>query len=251
LETRDRDRLSFRFDERVSNQTKKCNVRIAEIFSSIQGEGEFAGTPSVFVRTTGCNLRCWFCDTPYTSWNPEGTQRAWRDVLQETLRSELSHVVLTGGEPMLQPDLVRLSEELRAAGRFVTIETAGTVHRPVAANLMSISPKLSNSRPRETSRWRTRHERDRTRLAVIRRLVEDYKYQFKFVIDGPGDLDEVVAYLRDVPQIEHARVWLMPQGVTSDELASRMKWLAPAAAQLGYRISQRQHIELFGHQRGT
>ena len=226
-------------------------MRIAEVFHSIQGEGEFSGTPSVFVRTTGCNLRCWFCDTPYTSWQPEGPRRDWRDVLDEVLRFESPHVVLTGGEPLLQPEIVPLSEALREAGRIVTIETAGTVFRPVAADLMSISPKLSNSMPREASRWRDRHERDRLRPDVVSRLIAAAPYQLKFVIDAPADLDEVVEYVRGLPQIAADRVWLMPQGVTAADLASRTEWLAPAAQQLGFRLSPRKHIELFGHTRGT
>ena len=226
-------------------------MRIAEVFHSIQGEGEFSGTPSVFVRTTGCNLRCWFCDTPYTSWQPEGPQRDWRDVLDEVLQFESPHVVLTGGEPLLQPEIVPLSEALRQAGRIVTIETAGTVFRPVAADLMSISPKLSNSMPREASRWRDRHERDRLRPDVVSRLIAAAPYQLKFVIDAPADLDEVVEYLRGVPQITADHVWLMPQGVTTADLASRTEWLAPAAQQLGFQFSPRKHIELFGHTRGT
>ena len=226
-------------------------MRIAEVFQSIQGEGEFSETPSVFVRTTGCNLRCWFCDTPYTSWQPEGTGRDWREVLDDVLRIDCPHVVLTGGEPMLQPAIVPLSQALRDAGRFITIETAGTVFRPVAADLMSISPKLSNSAPRDAGRWRTRHERDRQRLDVIRQLIERFPYQLKFVIDEPRDLDDVVEYLRGLPPVSPDRVWLMPQGVSADELAARTKWLAPAAAQLGYRLSPRRHIELFGHIRGT
>ena len=226
-------------------------MRIAEIFLSIQGEGEFAGTPSVFVRTTGCNLRCWFCDTPYTSWEPEGPPREWRDVLQEVLHYECAHVVLTGGEPMLQPEIVPLSKALRSEGCFVTIETAGTVDRPVEADLMSISPKLSNSMPREASRWRERHERDRSRPAVVQRLVDDYVYQLKFVIDVPDDLKEVVQYLGEWPQVTGERVWLMPQGVTTAELAARTNWLIPAASRLGYLVCPRRHIELFGHARGT
>ncbi len=226
-------------------------MRIAEVFQSIQGEGEFSETPSVFVRTTGCNLRCWFCDTPYTSWQPEGTRRDWRELLDDVLRIDCPHVVLTGGEPMLQPEVVPLSQALREAGRFVTIETAGTVFRPVAADLMSISPKLSNSAPRKAGRWRTRHERDRQRLDVIRQLIERFHHQLKFVIDEPRDLDEVVEYLCGLPQVPPDRVWLMPQGVTADELAARTRWLAPAAAQLGYQLSPRRHIELFGHTRGT
>ena len=123
------------------------NVRIAEIFESVQGEGEFAGTPSVFVRTTGCNLRCWFCDTPYTSIRPEGFIRDWREVVRDVLRYDSRHVVLTGGEPLLQADLVPLAKALRSEGRIVTIETAGTVFRDVEADLMSISPKLASSTP--------------------------------------------------------------------------------------------------------
>jgi len=226
-------------------------VRIAEVFHSIQGEGEFAGTPSVFVRTTGCNLRCWFCDTPYTSWQPEGPRRDWREVLEQVLKIECPHVVLTGGEPLLQPEIVPLAEGLRSVGRIVTIETAGTVYRPVAADLMSLSPKLSNSMPREASRWRERHERDRHRPHILARLIASTPYQLKFVIDAPADLAEVVEYLRQVPLVTPDRVWLMPQGISQDELSARMEWLAPEAEQLGFRLSPRKHIELFGHTRGT
>jgi 7-carboxy-7-deazaguanine synthase len=226
-------------------------VRIAEVFQSIQGEGGFSGTPSVFVRTTGCNLRCWFCDTPYTSWQPDGTRREWSEVLNDVLRIDCAHVVLTGGEPMLQPAIVPLSHALRDAGRFVTMETAGTVFRAVAADLMSISPKLLNSAPHEAGRWRIRHERDRQKLDVIRQLVDRFDHQLKFVIDEPRDLDEVVEYLAGMPEVSPGRVWLMPQGVSGDDLAARTAWLAPAAKQLGYRLSPRRHIELFGHVRGT
>src|SRR3954471_18828220 len=98
-------------------------MRIAEIYRSVQGEGFLTGAPSVFVRTTGCNLRCWFCDTPYTSWRPEGMQRTWREVLDEVLEIDCEHVVLTGGEPLLQRDVTPLTHELCRAGRFVTVET--------------------------------------------------------------------------------------------------------------------------------
>lgn len=226
-------------------------MRIAEVFRSIQGEGEFCGTPSVFVRTTGCNLRCWFCDTPYTSWRPEGSHHDWRQLLQSILEFDCQHVVLTGGEPMLQPAIVPLSHALREAGRLVTVETAGTMFRPVAANLMSISPKLSNSAPLESGRWRSRHERDRHRVDVIEQLLGQFVCQFKFVIDKPDDLGEVADYMVAFPQVQAAQVWLMPQGVSKDELSARIEWLAPAAERLGYRLSPRLQIELFGHTRGT
>ncbi len=222
-------------------------MRIAEIFDSIQGEGEFAGEPSSFVRTSGCNLRCWFCDTPYTSWNPEGTTAPWQEVADEICRFESRHIVVTGGEPMLQPEVVPLTCELKARGKFVTIDTAGTVYRPVHADLMSISPKLSNSTP--DGEERERHESTRHQPDVVRQLME-FSYQFKFVIDRPSDVDEVVQYLTEFPQCEPSRVFLMPQARTQEELAERTSWLRSLAEERGYRFSPRLHVERWGNERG-
>jgi 7-carboxy-7-deazaguanine synthase len=122
-------------------------MRIAEVFLSIQGEGLLTGTESVFVRASGCNLRCWYCDTPYTSWSPEGDDLSVEEILADIERHKCKHVVLTGGEPMLFSELVPLSEELHRRGLHITVETAGTLHLPVRCDLMSISPKLSNSTP--------------------------------------------------------------------------------------------------------
>lgn len=211
----------------------------------------YAGTPSVFVRTTGCNLRCWFCDTPYTSIRPEGSQRDYHDVLNRVLESGCTHVVLTGGEPMLQPHIVQLTEELRRHQRFVTIETAGTIYRPVKTDLMSISPKLANSTPRQLNRWIERHERDRDQPDVVRRLIRESPYQLKFVVDRPEDLDEILRYLDQFPEVAADCVWLMPQGIHNDELAEKALWLAPASERLGFRFCPRRHIELYGSVRGT
>lgn len=237
-------------------------MRIAEIFRSVQGEGEWAGTPSVFVRTTGCNLRCWFCDTPYTSIRPEGLQRDWRDVLRQVLEFDCVHVVLTGGEPLLQPQIVPLAAALRRENRFVTVETAGTVFRSIQADLMSISPKLSNSTPIMPApgedvtdsgqmRWQFRHERDRERPNVVRKLMQASPSQIKFVVDHPADLDEIVRYLKQYPEITPEQVWLMPQGICQSSLADKGIWLAPAAERLGFRYCPRRHIEMFGSVRGT
>ena len=164
---------------------------------------------------------------------------------------ECSHVVLTGGEPLLQPELVPLARALRDEQRIVTVETAGTIFRPVEADLMSISPKLSNSLPLEATRWRGRHDRDRDRPDVLRRLMSGSPYQLKFVVDQPTDLDEIVGYLRQFPEVSNERIWLMPQGVRHEDLAEKAKWLAPAAERLGYQFCPRRHIELFGNVRGT
>ena len=227
-------------------------LQIAEIYQSVQGEGEFTGTSSVFVRTTGCNLRCWFCDTPFTSWEPEGNSRTIEQVLSDVAKLGAEHVVVTGGEPLLLPDIVPLTAELRSRGYFVTLETAGTVFREAAADLMSISPKLANSTPSADRSlvWSQRHELLRHRPAVIRRLIEETPYQLKFVIDAPTDVIQVEEWLTEFPEIDHGRVWLMPQATTRDELAAKADWGQQAAESSGFQFTSRLHIEQFGNARG-
>lgn len=227
-------------------------LRISEIYESIQGEGEFTGTSSVFVRTTGCNLRCWFCDTPYTSWTPEGFEQSIESVVSEVESFRSQHVVITGGEPLLQPEITRLTDQLRTRGYFVTMETAGTIFRPVLVDLMSISPKLANSTPtpEQSKHWASRHELLRNRPRVIRRLIEGGGYQFKFVIDRPEDIVEVTNWLEDFPEIDRSRVWLMPQAVTQQELSGKSEWLQAAAEQTDLKFTSRLHIEKYGNVRG-
>ena len=100
-------------------------MRIAELYESIQGEGVLTGTPSVFLRASGCNLRCGFCDTPYASWSPEGDDLSVDEIIERTLAFSATHIVITGGEPMLFAEMIPLCDRLREAGRHITIETAG------------------------------------------------------------------------------------------------------------------------------
>ncbi len=224
---------------------------ISEIFESIQGEGLYTGVPSLFVRTSGCNLRCWFCDTPETSWSPRGEHRDWEDVLAEVVHSPSPHVVLTGGEPLLQPGVVPLTRALRERGFVVTIETAGTVDAAVEADLMSISPKLSNSIPADHPGWASRHDARRDAPEVIRRWLSAHPYQLKFVVDQPSDVADVEVYLERFEEIDPSRVWLMPQGTNRDALSQRVGWIRQAANARGWRVSPRLHIELWGNRRGT
>ena len=106
-------------------------IKISEIFNSVQGEGSLTGTPSIFVRTSGCNLRCWFCDTRYASWEPEGDSLTVEGILESVRRWPTGHVVITGGEPMIFEDLPELCRGLKTAGKHITIETAGTVDQDV------------------------------------------------------------------------------------------------------------------------
>jgi 7-carboxy-7-deazaguanine synthase len=228
-------------------------VRIAEIYRSIQGEGVLSGTPSVFVRASGCNLRCWFCDTPHASSRPEGHDLSVDRIVARVERLHTEHVVLTGGEPMLFAELIPLSEQLAQQGHHVTIETAGTLYLPVTCDLMSISPKLANSAPAPDRgpRRRARHEKTRYQPEVIRRLIHEYPYQLKFVIDAPADTEEVWQYLAEFPEVDRTQVLLMPQGTDPQQLERTGLWLEPYCHQQGVRFCPRRHIEWFGLVRGT
>ena len=224
-------------------------MRIAEIFYSIQGEGMLTGVPSVFVRTSGCNLRCVWCDTPYTSWAPEGPEMPVDEIAAEVARHPApAHVVITGGEPMLFPSVVDLAAKLKAAGRHITIETAGTVYQPVACDLMSISPKLANSTP--AGSFAVQHERLRHQPVVLKRLLAEYPYQLKFVISAPEDLAEVTRTIAEIGA-DSSRVLLMPEGTTAETVRERGRWLAEMCKREGFRYSPRLHIELWGDRRGV
>ena len=228
-------------------------MKIAEIFHSIQGEGLLAGTPSVFVRTSGCNLRCWFCDTPYASWEPEGEKYEPPEIVSRVLDVDCHHVVITGGEPLLWPSLVELVNALREAGRHVTIETAGTLEVPLNCDLASISPKLSSSTPhtQESGRYALMHERARWKPSIVAGLMRRQPYQLKFVVHQPADLAEIDAMLGQLPPTDPARILLMPQGTNPSELASRSGWVARACLERGWRYAPRLHIDLYGNTRGT
>jgi 7-carboxy-7-deazaguanine synthase len=224
-------------------------VKISEIFYSVQGEGMLVGMPSVFVRTSGCNLRCAWCDTPYTSWQPEGEERSVESIVDEVNSYGASHVVVTGGEPMIAPEIEELTERLT---QHVTVETAGTVDANVRCDLMSISPKLANSTPhaRDNGRWADQHERLRYQPEILRRLIQLYPYQLKFVITDPGDLQQVNSIVSDIGA-SRSRVLLMPEGVDAAILAERGRWLADIAKREGFRLTPRLHIDLWGNRRGV
>jgi 7-carboxy-7-deazaguanine synthase len=227
---------------------KRLALKIAELFYSIQGEGSLVGVPSMFIRTSGCNLRCAWCDTPYTSWNPEGVDMPLEEILNEVRAHPARHVVITGGEPMILPDLLPLTSRLHNLGLHITIETAGTVFRPVACDLMSISPKLSNSTPAGPEA--ARHERTRMQPEVLHELISRYDYQLKFVIEKPADLDEVRPLVESLGA-DRGRVILMPEGTDSRLLRERGIWLAEICKQEGFRFSPRLHVDLFGNRRGV
>jgi len=228
-------------------------MKIAEIYKSVQGEGLLTGTPSVFVRVSGCNLRCWFCDTPFTSWMPEGNDFSVDEIVAQVEEWDCRHVVLTGGEPMLFAELLPLAEQLRERNWHITVETAGTLTLPVACDLMSISPKLAGSGPdpQQHPHWSRRHQRQRYQPEVLQALMLQYDYQLKFVVDQKSEIAEVESFLEAFPAVRKDRVMLMPQGVTRQELLQRSEWIELACRERGWIFCPRKQIEWFGTVRGT
>jgi 7-carboxy-7-deazaguanine synthase len=229
---------------------------ISEIFHSIQGEGSLTGTPSVFIRTSGCNLRCRWCDTPYASWNPEGTEMEIPEILAAVEKFPSRHCVLTGGEPMVARGIRELAAELRQLGRHITIETAGTISSEgIACDLASVSPKLANSTPdAETAgaAWTARHEKTRIQPEVLRAWTSMPDYQFKFVWSSPADTAEIETLIASIGiKIPPEKILLMPEGTDPAALRSREAELVDLCLQRGFRFCDRLHIRLFGNTRGT
>lgn len=229
-------------------------LRIAEVFASVQGEGSWVGVPSVFVRVSGCNLRCVWCDTPYASWNPEGPVREIDDIVKEVASFGIQHVVLTGGEPMLFEPMARMTHLMKERGHILTIETAGTVDRDVACDLMSISPKLAHSTPIHDPTWGPKHEAQRLQPEVLRSLIARYPCQLKFVVNPDADLndlDEILELLNKLGPISPDRVILMAEGRDANVLTQRERVLVQPCLERGWRLSPRYHVTLFGDKRGT
>lgn len=229
------------------------NLRIAEIFSSVQGEGILSGVPSTFVRISGCNLRCTWCDTPYASWNPEGPVFSLSEIVRQAVAFGNKHIVLTGGEPMLFDPIETLAQELKAREHHITIETAGTIFRQLPCDLMSISPKLRNSTPTDDI-WGPKHEALRWQPEVVQHLIEHYDYQLKFVVAQETidkDVVEIESVLDQLKEVEPSRVLLMPEGRTSQRLWETAQLLVPIAISRGWRLCPRLQIDLFGDTRGT
>jgi len=229
-------------------------VRISELFYSLQGEGKLIGVPSVFVRASGCNLRCVWCDTPYASWQPEGDNWSIGAIVDAVARHPARHVVLTGGEPMIMPDIAELCDALSARGLHITIETAATVFKPVKANLASLSPKLSNSTPhdREGGKYVRIHDEQRINLYVIQQFIETSPdFQLKFVVAAEQDLIEIDQLLQHLRGWQPSDVQLMPEGIDRATLRSRSDWINDVCKRTGFRYSPRLHVELYGNKRGT
>jgi 7-carboxy-7-deazaguanine synthase len=229
-------------------------VKLAELFYSIQGEGKLMGVPSVFVRASGCNLRCTWCDTPYASWEPQCDDVPVAEIVRRVGEHKSQHVVLTGGEPTIMPDFPALCAALKERGMHVTIETAATVFAEAAIDLASLSPKLSNSTPteRDGGRFAAAHEKQRLNPGVIQQWIDSAKdFQLKFVVSSPKDMEEIHALLRQLKNWSPPDVLLMPEGIDAATLDARAPWIAQVCKETGFRYGPRLHVALYGNRRGT
>jgi 7-carboxy-7-deazaguanine synthase len=236
---------------------KKMNI--SEIFVSIQGEGRYVGHPSIFIRTSGCNLRCRWgtsgCDTPYTSWFPESNPMTIESILTRIaeLKSQHPHIkeiVVTGGEPLLQQHLHVLIDELKHLHFFLTVETNGTIRKPLKIDFVSISPKLKSSVP-VGSEYEEMHEKSRCNKDAISYWMKHYSHQLKFVVNEQADECEIEDMLTELGINAPDHVFVMPQGVTREELSVNSRLCVDICLRHGWKFSPRAHIEIFGNIRGT
>jgi 7-carboxy-7-deazaguanine synthase len=232
-----------------------------EIFHTLQGEGPHVGRPSVFVRLSGCNLTCRWCDTPYTwrwhtttaaherheTYDREAEQVALSPAaLAERLgRFPTRALVFTGGEPLAQQRAILEVLDLLGADFTVDFETNATIvpEPALAARVATFvaSPKLANSGVVAPLRLRE---------AAMRWFATSPASWFKWVVADTADLDEIDALVArfDLPI---ARQILMPEGTDAATLRARAPAVAAAALVRGYRFSDRLHVHLYGGGRGV
>lgn len=223
------------------------------------------GRVSYFLRTTYCNLRCAWgetaCDSAYTSHAPEGESRSLTDIVREVRELEVTHVVITGGEPcMWREQMKQLARRLQRWVEHITLETNGTLYIPdLHVDLVSISPKLSSSTPQTEHGFPEKsariHGSARVNYEAFRKWIANYDYQLKFVVYEPIDFEEIESMLTGIEstglKIDPARVFLMPEGITAEECWERCQWIVPYCIEKNYSLAPRIHLDLFGCERGT
>ena len=227
---------------------------ISEIFTSIQGEGPALGKPVIFVRFSGCNLRCkWgenLCDTPYTSWEPEKNMMTSQMIIEQMKKTapHLNHVVITGGEPLIQKNITTLCSQLSTLGYRIDIETNGTGMFPPKAHSIVCSPKLSDSTPTGT-RYEQMHAKER--LALHSDLFkQDSRLYLKFVISSNTKIAEITELVNKT-KCPPERVYLMPEGITREDIDAHANEVCEIAMQYSFCYSPRLHIQLWGNTRGV
>lgn len=226
---------------------------LSEVFYSLQGEGPMCGRPRIFVRFSGCNLRCRWganrCDTPYTSWEPETNLVTAHDLFDAISKCNPScrELVLTGGEPLLQNGFKELCVELKQRGYRLELETNGTLPAPDQIDLIVCSPKLSDSTP-HGDKTAIAHEIERQGFLNALRG-DDARLYLKFVVGAKTDPAEIRQVVSQVG-VPKGRVYLMPEGLSAEEICERSPLVGELALREGYNFCTRMHLLLWGNARG-
>lgn len=245
---------------------------VSEIFYSLQGEGEFIGTPSVFLRLGGCNLKCSGfgnqytgstiigCDSIYAAnakfskeWKfYENTQELIFEI--QSLSDVNFDIVITGGEPTLQfgnPILLETIKHFLQKGHRISVESNGSVDfrfdEVLKELYFTLSVKLSNSGEPINRRIKP---------SVIQNIIDNAKnVVFKFVLNAKMCEDgSAISEIKDLLSklnLKNNRIYLMPQGVSVEELDKNIQKIYPLCLQEGFCLSDRIHIRIWGDKRGV
>lgn len=262
-------------------EQKLSKLPIIDLFVSLQGEGMRTGFPSLFIRVSGCNLRCCFkdtiCDTAYSSFTPEKGHFTLSDIT-EILRANVGvqDIVITGGEPMLYQaqikDLIKgIRDEFPLHDFIFTMETNGTIEPTdnLGVDLYSMSPKLSTSIPSPNKVYKdptgktyqfteercVELDKIRRNTQAILKMIDSADYQLKFVYSGPESIVSIDELLNDIwynygCHVDKERIMLMPEGINQEQINKNGREAAQVCIEKGWRLSDRLHIRLWGDQRG-
>jgi 7-carboxy-7-deazaguanine synthase len=246
------------------------NLPIVEIYTAVQSEGSRAGYPTVVIRTTGCTHRCYFgeggwCDSWYTSIHPEKGKYSFNDIIKMyDDNPHISEMMLTGGSPTMHKKLVNeLTHLAHERDIFITMENEGShfLATDYPINLLSISPKFSNSVPVigvETpegkitdERMIKQHNKFRLNYPAIKESIAYHSdYHIKPVWDGKDEhaLKEILDCI-DILDAPQDKVWFMPAGDTREALQQSYPILFDWVRDNGFRMTWRPHIIAFQDQR--
>ena len=209
------------------------NMQVSEIFYTIQGEGTNVGKPAVFLRLSGCHLRCTWCDTKYTWELNSGKKMSTAEVIKELKKFPCQHLIITGGEPLIQQSAItELVKKLPEY--FIEIETSGSLPSFINQHVdqYNCSPKLSNSQNKK----------------ITLHPLPPEKTFYKFVVSEPKNVEEIKKFIKK-NKLPQDRVILMPEGIKKRELEQRTKWLVEICKKENLRFSPRLHINIWGNKR--
>ena len=252
---------------RIEDYSK--GLPIVELYTAVQSEGSRQGYPTIVIRTTGCTHRCYFgeggwCDSWYTSIHPEKGRYSFQDIIDMyDKHPHIKEMMLTGGSPTMHPKLVNeLTHLANERDIFITIETEGSHFLPTdyPINLLSISPKFSNSNPVigvETPQGRItdekmiiQHNKFRLNKEAIRKSIQYHKdYHIKPVLGADMEiLPEVEEFIKELG-IPNEKIWAMPAGDTREALFRSYPKIMDFVRDRGWRFTGRAHIMAFNDQR--